>query len=104
MKASETTLPGVYLIEPRVFPDQRGFFQEIWQATRYAKVHIPGPFVQDNRFRVVLENNHGHLTPLSAQEQSLLRSSLQKEVLASCPWVAPGEPEPTDSQSVRPSA
>ncbi len=48
MKVTETTLPGVYLIEPRVFPDQRGFFQETWQATRYAEAHIPGPFVQDN--------------------------------------------------------
>lgn len=48
MKVSETTLPGVYLIEPRVFPDQRGFFQETWQATRYAQAQIPGPFVQDN--------------------------------------------------------
>ena len=48
MKVTETTLPGVYLIEPRMFPDQRGFFQETWQATRYAEAHIPGPFVQDN--------------------------------------------------------
>src|SRR3989442_573918 len=48
MKVTETTLPGIYLIEPHVFPDQRGFFQETWQATRYAEAHIPGPFVQDN--------------------------------------------------------
>ncbi|MBM3224264.1 MAG: dTDP-4-dehydrorhamnose 3,5-epimerase [Candidatus Tectomicrobia bacterium] len=48
MYVSATTLPGVYLIEPRIFPDQRGFFQETWQATRYAQAQIPGPFVQDN--------------------------------------------------------
>jgi len=63
MKVSETTLPGVYLIEPRVFPDQRGFFQETWQATRYAEVHIPGPFVQDNHSH----STHGTLRGLHYQ-------------------------------------
>jgi dTDP-4-dehydrorhamnose 3,5-epimerase len=63
MKVSETMLPGVYLIEPRVFPDQRGFFQETWQATRYAQVHIPGPFVQDNHSH----STHGTLRGLHYQ-------------------------------------
>src|SRR5207253_2949665 len=48
MKVYETRLPGVYLIELRVFPDPRGFFMETWQAARYRQAHIPGPFVQDN--------------------------------------------------------
>jgi dTDP-4-dehydrorhamnose 3,5-epimerase len=48
MKVFHTSLPGVYLIEPRVFTDPRGFFMEIWQAERYLQAHIPGPFVQDN--------------------------------------------------------
>jgi len=63
MKVSETTLPGVYLIELRVFPDQRGFFQETWQATRYAEAHIPGPFVQDNHSY----STHGSLRGLHYQ-------------------------------------
>jgi dTDP-4-dehydrorhamnose 3,5-epimerase len=48
MKVYETRLPGVYLIELRVFPDPRGFFMETWQAARYRQAYIPGPFVQDN--------------------------------------------------------
>ena len=48
MKVHLTALPGVYLIEPRVFTDPRGFFMETWQAARYHQEHIPGPFVQDN--------------------------------------------------------
>jgi dTDP-4-dehydrorhamnose 3,5-epimerase len=48
MKVYSTALPGVYLIEPRLFTDPRGFFMEIWQAERYRQAHIPGPFVQDN--------------------------------------------------------
>ena len=35
MKVSETTLPGMYLIEPQVFADPRGFFLETWQAAWY---------------------------------------------------------------------
>ena len=48
MKVDETTLPGVYLIEPQVFADPRGFFLETWQAERYRQANMPGPFVQDN--------------------------------------------------------
>ena len=48
MKVHSTRLPGVYLIEPRVFADSRGFFLETWQADRYQAAQIPGPFVQDN--------------------------------------------------------
>ena len=48
MKIRETSLPGVLLIEPRVFGDQRGFFMETYQAHRYADAGIPGSFVQDN--------------------------------------------------------
>lgn len=48
MKVHPTRLPGVYLIEPRVFSDHRGFFLETWQADRYRAAQIPGPFVQDN--------------------------------------------------------
>ncbi len=48
MKIVETELPGVLIVEPDRFGDDRGFFQEIWHADRYAEAGIPGPFVQDN--------------------------------------------------------
>ncbi len=48
MKVVETSLPGVLLIEPDIFCDERGYFFETYQAARYAEVGIPGPFVQDN--------------------------------------------------------
>lgn len=47
MKVTPTTLPGVLIIEPRVFSDARGFFLETYHAERYAEAGIP-PFVQDN--------------------------------------------------------
>ncbi len=48
MKISETELPGVLLLEPKRFGDDRGFFMELFHEKRYAEAGIPGPFVQDN--------------------------------------------------------
>ena len=54
MKVIPTALPGVLIIEPRVFGDARGFFVETFHARRYAEHGIPGEglsFVQDNHSR-----------------------------------------------------
>jgi len=48
MKFIPTALPGVTLIEPDVFPDDRGFFLETWHQARYAEAGLPEAFVQDN--------------------------------------------------------
>lgn len=48
MHITETSLPGVRLIEPKVFGDERGFFTEIWNQARYAEIGITEQFVQDN--------------------------------------------------------
>jgi dTDP-4-dehydrorhamnose 3,5-epimerase len=48
MQVRTTALPGVILIEPRVFRDARGFFLETFQASRYTEAGVLGPFVQDN--------------------------------------------------------
>ena len=50
MNVVETRLPGVLLVEPKVFGDERGFFVETWHAGRYAEAGLPGfaGFVQDN--------------------------------------------------------
>ncbi len=41
-------LPGLLLLEPRVFTDDRGYFLESFHTTRYAEFGIREPFVQDN--------------------------------------------------------
>ncbi|WP_353216598.1 dTDP-4-dehydrorhamnose 3,5-epimerase [Sandarakinorhabdus sp.] len=51
MKVSETGLPGVLLIEPRVFGDARGFFLESWNARSFADNGLDMDFVQDNHSR-----------------------------------------------------
>lgn len=48
MKVTETELPGLLLIEPKVFGDARGFFMETWSKARYAQAGIAEDFVQDN--------------------------------------------------------
>lgn len=48
LKFINKPLPGVLLIEPMVFSDERGFFMETYHAKKYAEAGIPGPFVQDN--------------------------------------------------------
>jgi dTDP-4-dehydrorhamnose 3,5-epimerase len=48
VKHSETSLPGVFLVEPRLFSDARGTFFEVWKDESYRAIGIPGPFVQDN--------------------------------------------------------
>ena len=51
MKLIETALPGVLIIEPKVFGDARGFFIETFQVERYREIGITQPFVQDNHSR-----------------------------------------------------
>lgn len=43
-----TSLPDVLLIEPKVFPDERGFFLESYQKKKFSEAGIPFDFVQDN--------------------------------------------------------
>jgi dTDP-4-dehydrorhamnose 3,5-epimerase len=52
MKVIKTKLPGVVIIEPKVFGDHRGFFLESYHAERYAaEAGIELSFVQDNYSR-----------------------------------------------------
>ncbi|QXQ08307.1 dTDP-4-dehydrorhamnose 3,5-epimerase [Sphingosinicellaceae bacterium] len=51
MIVTDTDLPGVKLIEPKVFGDDRGFFLESWNARAFADAGIDVPFVQDNHSR-----------------------------------------------------
>ena len=47
----ETEIPGVVVIEPTVFGDDRGYFMETYQIDDFAAAGIDKPFVQDNQSR-----------------------------------------------------
>ncbi len=51
MNIIKTKLPGVIIIEPKVFGDERGFFLESFQKDRYKDAGIAQEFVQDNHSR-----------------------------------------------------
>ncbi len=51
MNIIETLLPGVLLLEPKVFADQRGFFLESWNRQTFAERGLNMDFVQDNHSR-----------------------------------------------------
>lgn len=63
MNVLTTALPGVLIIEPQVYGDARGFFQETYHAQRYLEAGIALPFVQDNHSR----SGQGVLRGLHAQ-------------------------------------
>lgn len=43
-----TSLPGVFIVEPRVFGDERGFFLESFNERAMRELGIEESFVQDN--------------------------------------------------------
>lgn len=52
MDAIETPIPGLLIIEPQVFGDDRGFFYESFNAKKFAAVTgVAADFVQDNHSR-----------------------------------------------------
>jgi len=48
MRVIETGLPGLVLIEPKVFRDARGYFMETYNEAAFAAAGISSRFVQDN--------------------------------------------------------
>jgi dTDP-4-dehydrorhamnose 3,5-epimerase len=91
MKVTATDLPGVLLVEPRVFADNRGQFWESFRTEPFATADLPTTFAQDNvsvSFRGVvrglhLQHPHG---------QAKLVSVLEGEVFDVAVDVRPGSP------------
>jgi len=49
MKRIDTGIEGVYLIEPQVFGDHRGYFMETYSSDKFSQMGINNIFVQDNQ-------------------------------------------------------
>jgi dTDP-4-dehydrorhamnose 3,5-epimerase len=61
MEVQEADIPGLLVIQPKVFRDGRGYFYESWSEERYRAAGIRERFVQDNRsvsLRGVLRGLH----------------------------------------------
>ena len=48
MEYKKTAIEGVYIIEPRVFADARGYFMETWKEEEFCRHVGPVKFIQDN--------------------------------------------------------
>ena len=74
MKVTETNLPGVLIIEPKVFQDARGFFLETFSASRYQSAGVPGSFVQDNHSRSLKGTVRGLHLQVRKPQAKLMRA------------------------------
>ena len=68
MKATETELKGVFVLEPQVFGDARGWFMESWSQRKMHDAGIDVQFVQDNQSfsaqKGTLRGLHYQLNPM----------------------------------------
>lgn len=48
MNVIETAIPGVKIIEPKIFGDARGYFFESWNNIKYKEIGIDCNWIQDN--------------------------------------------------------
>ena len=91
MKVIKTALPGVLVIEPRVFNDPRGLFFESYQTERYRDAGLSEVFVQDNlscSVKGVLRGLHYQLL----HPQGKLVSVVAGEVFDVCVDIRQGSP------------
>ena len=63
MNIIETALPGVLIVEPKVFGDARGYFFESWNQAAFEAAGITNKWVQDNESK----SCHGVLRGLHYQ-------------------------------------
>ena len=63
----ELEIPGVILVTPKTFVDERGLFMETYKATEFKANGIPYDFVQDNQsvsYKDVLRGLHFQKPPM----------------------------------------
>ena len=92
MKAIKTPIEGLYVIEPRVFSDSRGYFFESFNYHDFAEAVGPVNFVQDNESR----SSYGVVRGLHYQKEPYAQAKLVRVVRGAVLDVAvdirPGSP------------
>lgn len=72
----ETAIPGVVIIEPKVFGDARGYFMETWSQRDFDAQVRPIKFVQDNESK----SSYGVLRGLHFQKGKDAQSKLVRVI------------------------
>ena len=76
MEFKKTSIDGVYVIEPRVFNDARGYFFETWKKSEFEANIGPVEFVQDNESK----SNFGVLRGLHYQKGEFSQAKLVRVI------------------------
>jgi dTDP-4-dehydrorhamnose 3,5-epimerase len=92
MEFSPTPLPGLYVITPKLFSDERGYFYESYNQTQFNHAGIEVNFVQDNQSlsqKGTLRGLHAQAPPFA---QGKLVRVIQGEVLDVAVDIRKGSP------------
>jgi dTDP-4-dehydrorhamnose 3,5-epimerase len=89
---SQTSLPGLTIIEPSVFTDHRGFFMEAYKKSEFAAGGIDVDFVQDNHSRSVQGTLRGLHLQRPPRAQAKLVRVLEGEVFDVAADIRPDSP------------
>jgi len=76
MNVIQTDIPGVVIIEPKIFGDERGYFFESWSQKEFDEKVRPIKFVQDNESK----SHYGVLRGLHFQKGKFAQSKLVRVV------------------------
>lgn len=76
MEYKTTEIEGVYIIEPRVFHDSRGYFFEAWKQKEFDEHIGPVDFIQDNESK----SSYGVLRGLHYQKGSAAQAKLVRVI------------------------
>jgi dTDP-4-dehydrorhamnose 3,5-epimerase len=85
-------LPGVVLVEPRVFDDDRGFFMETYKRSEFAAAGISIDLVQENHSRSVQGTLRGLHAQRSPKAQGKLVRVVEGEILDVAADIRRGSP------------
>ena len=76
MEFKRTQIEGVYIIEPRVFNDARGYFLEAWKKEEFEQHIGPVEFIQDNESK----SSYGVLRGLHYQKGDFSQAKLVRVI------------------------
>ena len=76
MEYIKTEIEGVYIIEPKVFNDARGYFMEAWKQTEFNEHVGKVDFIQDNESK----SSYGVLRGLHYQKGDLSQAKLVRVI------------------------
>ncbi len=80
MNVQNTSLPGVLLLEPKIFADPRGFFLESYNRRVFAGLGLDLEFVQDNHSKSCRNTLRGMHLQLPPKAQDKLVRVLSGEI------------------------